>query len=369
MKILHIIPSLQIGGAEILTVNLAVAQKKLGHDVCICCLMYPPETGTLISSASANNIPVYFSYCRHEPRLLPIIKLMLLIRRICPDVVQSHLPRSNPAATIAARLAGVRCIVATYHNPIIWSNKRQRRWGRFAARWQDGIFCDAEIIKKKLIEYNPSVADKARVLYPGVITKRTPRFPENYHEIKKKLCMTGSEKLAGIVARLAPVKGHAVLIDAAEQVIRHNPNVRFLIVGDGPTKNDLYKVIIQKNLEKHVLLTGYVHDIDSIFSILDLYVLPSFSEGFPLCILEALVFGIPIVATNVGGIPEVIKSGVNGILVEPNNPGKLSDAILKTLADPVAMACMKMNAIESAKSFSIENTAQNAIKLYEEIRR
>lgn len=286
MKILHIIPSLRIGGAENLTVNLAVAQKKLGHDVCICCLMYPPETGALFSSVSANNIPVYFSYSRHEPRLFPVIKLMLLIRRIRPDVVQSHLPRANPVAAIAARLAGVRCIVAAYHNPIIWANKRQRWWGLFVTRWQDGIFCDAEIIKKKLIEYNPPAAKKSRVLYPGILTERTPHLPANYAEIRQKLCMTGSEKLVGIVARLAPVKGHNILIDAAEEVIRQNPHVRFLIVGDGPNKDQIYNSIIQKKLEKFVMLTGFVPDLNSILSILDLYVLPFFLKDSPCAFLN-----------------------------------------------------------------------------------
>lgn len=369
MKIVHVIPSLAMGGAETFAINLAAAQKSLGHETAICCVMSPPEKGVLFKRAQDFNIPCYYSYSKHEPRVMSTIRLVSLIRHIAPDVVQSHSPRANSCTTVAARLGGVKCIAATFHNSFIWANKRQQKWGRWTSHWQDVIFCDAEFIRKQLIKKCPIAQRKARVVYPGIFMPEQLVLPEEKKLFREQWGIRENEKLVGIVARLADVKDHNTFIDAAEIVSRANQHVKFLIVGDGPRKDDLGKMIHQKILGDRIILTGYIPRLDSIWGILDIFVLTSLSEGFPLSIIGALAAGTPVIATNVGGIPEIIKHGENGFLVAPRQIDDIAYHITTLLNNPLMMKQMQTNARATANSFQIENAAMKLIDCYKEFTR
>ncbi len=369
MKILHVIPSLEMGGAERLTVNLAAAQIALGHEVAICCVMMPPERGRLYNTAQKLGIKCYYSYSKHEPRIMPTIRFARLIKKLSPDVVQSYLPRANSCTAVAAKLAGIRCIIATFHDSIIWANKHQRKWGRWTARLQDGIFCDAQCIKKCLIEDCPRAAHKTRVVYPGIPDKTLIFTEEEKRAFRQKWGISEEDRLVGIVARLAQVKDHFTFIGAAEILLRNAPRIKFLISGEGPLKDQLKRHIVEKGLERSVLMLGFVPSIEIVLSILDIFVLTSLSEGFPISILEAFAAGLPVVATNVGGIPEVVQPGENGFLVEPRQPARLARKIQTILDDSVLMAKMRKNTRKTTGHFRIEKTAQRTIDCYEEISR
>ncbi|MBN1901058.1 glycosyltransferase, partial [Candidatus Sumerlaeota bacterium] len=347
MKILHVIPSLDTGGAEQLTVNLAYAQKQAGHEAELCCIMTPPEKGALYEKAQSFGFSCHYSYARHEPRFGSVWKLRRLIRSISPDVVQSHLPRTNAVTTIAARLSGVRCVISTFHNPYIWKNKRQEKWGRFTSFLPDGFFCDSNSIRDNLIKFRPGLEKKIRVVYPSLPFHEIRASREDIADFRKTLGIGEKDKLVGIVARLADVKDHNTFIDAARIVLEKEKNVRFLIVGDGPQKNLIDNKIREQSLENKIHLAGYIPNLDIIWAQLDIFALTSISEGFPLSILEALNAGVPVVASKVGGVPEIIIHGKNGFLSPPREPELFAEHILHLLRDEILLEKMRRNAEQS----------------------
>jgi glycosyltransferase involved in cell wall biosynthesis len=130
------------------------------------------------------------------------------------------------------------------------------------------------------------------------------------------------------------VKGHTSLISAAPHVCRDIPGAIFVLIGDGEERLNLEKQVRQAGLEKNFLFLGHRSDVPELLACCDLSVLPSEAEALPNSLLEAIAAGLPVVGTCVGGIPEVIMDGVNGLLVPPKNPQALSEAILRILQDP-----------------------------------
>jgi glycosyltransferase involved in cell wall biosynthesis len=358
-----------MGGAEQLTVNLAYAQKKSGYDTALCCVMTPPEKGALYQRVCDLEIPCYYSYSIHEPRPGAILKLRRLIRSLLPDVVQSHLPRTNAVSAISARLSGVRCVIASFHNPYIWKNKRQEKWGRFTSFLPDGFFCDSNSIRERLIEFSPRLEMKTRVVYPSLPFHEIEASRESITDFRKSLGIGEKEKLVGIVARLADVKDHDTFIDAAQIVLKEEKGVRFLIVGDGPQRKYIENKIREKKLEGNIHVLGYVPNLDIIWFQLDIFVLTSISEGFPLSILEALGAGIPVVASCVGGIPEIVKNGENGFLTPPKQPQLFAENIIRLIKDEILLEKMRRNAHQCIRSFHIEDMAEKTIQYYKELSR
>ena len=369
MRIVHVIPSLDMGGAEKLTINLALAQRELGNEVSLCCVMTPPEKGALYPKILEEGLSCSYSYSKHEPRPLQIYRFVKLLKRLGPDVVQSHLPRTNSCTTVAARLAGVRCIVASFHNSMIWKNRRQKKWGLLTERWQDGLFCDSKFIRKRLVELCPRSGRKTRVVYPSVSLPDVKVQENEILEFRKKWNIADDEKIVGIVARLAKVKDHDTFIDAAEKVLKRRSKVRFIIAGEGPRKKEIETRIREKNLSDKVLLAGFLPSLVALWKLMDLFVLTSRLEGFPVSLLEAFASGVPVVATNVGGIPEIVKPGQNGFLVDPGNPAETADRILEYLETPDLEASMKKNARATAGEFTIDKMARRCIELYNELSR
>jgi glycosyltransferase involved in cell wall biosynthesis len=144
----------------------------------------------------------------------------------------------------------------------------------------------------------------------------------------------GNELLIVVVGRLSPEKGHRCFIDALLQVSGKSDSVKALFVGEGHERESLQKIIQQNGMEGKIFLTGYQEDVASFYHASDIVVLPSLQEGMPVVALEAMMFAKPVVASSVGGIPEVVLHGETGFLVEPQNPAALADALLSLINDP-----------------------------------
>jgi glycosyltransferase involved in cell wall biosynthesis len=166
------------------------------------------------------------------------------------------------------------------------------------------------------------------------------------------------------IGRFDPAKNHELLIDAFAIVSGNFPGTKLLLIGEGDYRARIMKKVVKNNLTNHVDFLGVRKDIARILSGCDIFVLSSISEGFGLALVEAMAMGLPVVSTNVGGVREVVRDGVNGILVEPNAPGAMAEAIEELIKDKERREQMGKKGIEIAKGFDIQITTRKYNELY-----
>jgi glycosyltransferase involved in cell wall biosynthesis len=226
---------------------------------------------------------------------------------------------------------------------------------RILSRVTDKIVAVSESIKEDIIKYDKIDPSKILVIHNGVdISKFAP--DGRFHDIRKEFAITDSDVVIGFIGRLVPAKGIEYLIDAFSHLERNLKNIKLLIVGHGSLLDRLRERAHEHSINGSVLFTGERHDIPDILSGIDIFVMPSVAEGLPNSLLEAMAMRKPIIATSVGGIPEVIRNGINGLLVPPRNAESIITAI-KKLLDKRHLA-KKMG--QSARYFVEENLSIQA---------
>jgi glycosyltransferase involved in cell wall biosynthesis len=318
LRIAHVTLGLDMGGQEKLLVEFAqhVDRKCFALE-----FLSLGSRGTLAEEIEAHSWPVT---ALNEPTgLRPglVLRLARFLRRRKIDVVHTHDVRPLIYGAVAARLARVPSVVHTRHGQDSRITPRQRALVRFAARLTDRFVCVSEDSARLTIEQGVAAA-KVRAIINGIDVEQ--------------FAYTGPQPRGPVVtiARLSPEKDIANLIRTAAIVAGAEPGFRLEIAGDGPCRVDLEALIDGLGLKDRVRLLGQVRDVRSLLGRASLFVLPSVSEGVSLTLLEAMARGLAVVATRVGGNPEVVVDGDTGQLVPARNPDALADAMLALLRDP-----------------------------------
>ncbi len=219
--------------------------------------------------------------------------------------------------------------------------------------------------KGDLVKWERINPNKISVIYNGM------NFSNHCGEtdvakIRKELGLRDHEKIIGSVGRVEHQKGYDLLIDSATEVLSQIPDARFIIVGDGSKEGELREQIKRLGLEGKVLLTGWRLDASLILRTFDLFVMTSNFEGMPIVLLEAMALGIPIITTTVGGIPEVVKDGENGLWLTERNPFKLASIIISLLSNDAERKRMGLDGMRKYQSYyQAEKMADNYMNLYE----
>jgi glycosyltransferase involved in cell wall biosynthesis len=212
---------------------------------------------------------------------------------------------------------------------------------------------------------------KLKIIYNGVDLS-TFNQPLNGSKIKKELGI-GQQPVVGMVSRLIPSKGHKTLVKAAECLLNKGYNVKYLIIGDVLIPGDKYlgelKALVHRlGLHNHILFLGAINNVPEVLKIIDIGVLPSFNEGFGRVIIEYMAAGKPVVATNVGGIPEIVVGGRTGYLVPCGDADSLARSIVSLIDNSVSAKKMGENGrIRAEKLFSNEKNISETQELYLEI--
>ncbi len=252
-----------------------------------------------------------------------------------PDVIHTHMYRADIVGTravVALREAGRRApyIVSTVHSSRIRSHE-DRELLRQLTPEMDQLIAVSRSIEQKIADEHRTGAP-VRLIYNGVDLERYD------HQgpcctLRDEYGMEPGSLIVGVVARLEPEKGHQTLIEAWPDVLREVPEAYLLIVGEGSRRDVLEQLAASSRVAHRVVFTGRRDDIPAVTAALDVAVLPSWREAQGLSILEAMALSRPVVASDVGGIPEMIEDGVTGLLVEHDNPVALAAAIVKLLTD------------------------------------
>jgi glycosyltransferase involved in cell wall biosynthesis len=270
----------------------------------------------------------------------------------------------------AARRVGIP-VVSVSHGwtAATWKVRCYEALDRWALRWMDGVVCVSQAQAEKV--RRAGVADAKIVMIRNAIGEES--FVEAHPAGRSEL-MSWFEKpvrwLVGAAGRLSPEKGYAVFVAAAARVVQKEPEVGFVLFGDGPLRQDLTRLVTEHGLQGRFVLAGFRNDLRSLLPNLDLGVMSSFTEGLPVVLLEMAAAGVPTVAAAVGGIPEVIDEGRTGYLVPPNDPDALARRIEELLLDlPKRSTMAEAARLRVRREFSFDAMAQQYHDLFRKLTR
>lgn len=220
-------------------------------------------------------------------------------------------------------------------------------------------------LKQFVIEKVGVSSDRLRVVYNGVDTLPYCEATE-VDLLRKELDLPEQDRIVGVVGNLYPVKGHQYLIDGIPSILEKCPNTSFLFAGRGHLETELKEQVHRLNLDRRVHFLGLRQDISRILALLDVFVLPSLSEGLSMAILEAMIAEKPVVATNVGGNPELVLDGETGFLVFPRDSRALAESVTKLLVDrEQAMKFAERGKHRAEGQFSLRTMARAYETLYD----
>ncbi len=273
----------------------------------------------------------------NEPRSFS--KLVSFLKEYKPDVVQTHVLKANLMGSMAARMAGVPVVIGT---EMTLKDTAPSRFGRVRDRFIQPLTslalqrCDSFVVTSEFIrkEWQSSFGPKSfDVVYP-------PFNLEKYQAAMQLKRGKSAGNKIGFIGRLSDEKSVDKLLEAMKIVVSKKPEARLFIVGTGPLEATLKEYSKSLGLEKYVEFTGYKSNVFEALRELDIFVLSSRTEGAPIVILEAMAMGLPVVATSVGGNPEMVEDEKTGILVPPQDPSAMAAALMELLGDGKKVAAM-----------------------------
>lgn len=269
-----------------------------------------------------------------------LLALVRLMRRVRPHVVHTHTAKAGTLGRLAAYLTGVPVVLHTYHGHVFqgyFSPARSRVFlaiERALARRTDRLLTVSETVRQELLGLGIGRPERFTVLPLGLDLDRFVTCETLAGQLRAELGVGVATPLVGIVARLVPIKAHEVLFEAAATLAAELPEARVLVVGDGERRAELEALADRLGLAGRLRFLGWRRDLDRIYADLDLVALTSRNEGSPVSLIEAMAAGRAVVATRVGGVPDIVEDGVTGCLVASGDARGLAEAIGALLRDP-----------------------------------
>jgi glycosyltransferase involved in cell wall biosynthesis len=357
MHILHVETGKHLYGGALQVLYLIKGLKKQGCRGTLVC-----AKGSKIGEAAAGFAPIHEIPMVGEldPRF--VLRLRRIIRTEHPDIVHVHSRRGADLwGIMAARLTKTKVVLTRrVDNP-------EPRWvARTKYRLCDRVITISEGIRQVLLSEGVP-AHKIDCVPSGVDSGKYNQ-PCETHWFGDEFGLKPDEKVIGVIGQLIPRKGHRYLIEAAPEILKHYPETRVLFFGQGPLRHDLQKLCERFHVADKVHLAGFRTDLDRILPCLDLVVHPATMEGLGVSLLQAAAAGVPIVATRVGGIPEIVHDGVNGYLVASNDTLQLAAAIIRLLRDPKRTLAMGLAGRQFVRAgFSVEKMVERNLSVYHQM--
>lgn len=376
VKVLRVITRLNIGGPAQHVIFLTAYLDGQKWDSGLVTGLVDPHEGDMSDLAVAHGIvPVVIDTLRNGAGIVAdlrsFVRLYHLFRRERPSIVHLHLFKARMLGGLAARLAGVPVVVETLHGTLfaqyfhsalswllLWAE-------RFLGRLVDAIITVSEEVAREVVRLRVATPAKVHVIPLGLELERFREILMGGGALRDELRVPTSAPLVGFVGRLVPIKGCGYFVDAAAQILRAVPKARFVIIGDGPQRLALEAQVSRFGLKERVRFLGWRRDLEHLYPDLDVVVLSSVNEGTPVSVIEAMAAGRPVVATRVGGVPDVIEDGVNGLLVPPKDASALADAVVSLLREPARGQQLGSAARQAVyPRFSIVRLVQDIEALY-----
>ncbi len=354
MKILQVIPYFCFGGAETMCENLTYALTKLGHSVTVVSL-YNEKT-PISQRMEAAGIRILYLDKKLGLDISMVTKLAKIMRREKPDVVHTHLDVIKYAVA-AAKLSGIRRCVHTVHNVA-----HEEAGGRlqkiintvyFRLGWSVPVALSPEV-RRTIVSFYNMKEEKVPVIYNGVDLSRC--LPKTGYELTKPVQLLH-------IGRFNYQKNHRGLLEAFSAIVQKHPDCCLNLLGDGELRPEVEAYAEELGIREKVIFHGSQSNVYPYLHSADIFLLPSRFEGMPMTIIEAMGTGLPVVASAVGGVPDMLRNGDSGMLVS-QEPQSVSDAVLKLLNEEALRRTLGENARKDSVRFSAEHMAASYCSTY-----
>lgn len=345
LRVLRAITRLNIGGPAIHAILLTRGLQNERFSSVLVTGLEGPHEGSMRDLAARHGVcPRVLRELGREVSPLNDLRATLamyrLIRRGRPHIVHTHMAKAGTAGRLAARLARVPIVVHTFHGHTFHSYFGPLKTRLFIeiertlARFSDRLIAVGDAQRADIAKYGVAPLEKIVTIPLGLEIEQLLDAERARGQLRSELGLNGHGKLVGIVARLVPIKAHEVFLEAAVRIRDAEPSTTFLIVGDGERRDELEAMVHHLGLKQSTRFLGWRGDMREVYADLDVVTLSSNNEGSPVALIEALAAARPVVATNVGGVPNVVRDGTSGLLVPPRDPEALANGILTLLRDP-----------------------------------
>lgn len=364
LSVLHINHKNCVGGSALQMLRLARHQRRRGLRVTI---LTRPST-EWEKERCRGEVKIVYANLSGSFDLASVTRIARLVRKEGIDIIHAH----KGADLALGLLASVRVPVGgvVVHRTVAFPLDRLNSW-KYRLRRVDRIIAVSRAVKEELVQSGRIDPARVVVVHRGLELDRFEPAVPPAEGLAAEFGIPEGERVVGMIANVLRHKGHEVLLGAAARVVRRIPRTVFLLVGeltDADLMGRLRRRVKDLSLESRVRFTGFRNDISDIAKLFDVGVLASTSEGFPNVLLEQMAVARPVVATRVGGAPEIVADGETGILVPPGDPQALGDAIAQLLEHPELGREMGMRARRRVElEFSMEKQVRRIEDVYQEV--
>ncbi len=368
-RVFFLVDSFEIGGTETQAVELALRLDPSRYAVTLGCLKMRGPLLTKLEGSTVSVMEWNAGGGVNSPRgIYQILRLARFLRRRRFDVVHAHDLWSNLFAIPAARLARVPVTISSRRDlaHLAWYTPRRRKFLRHLQSLSSAVLVNSVQIRDQLIHEDGFRPEIIRVVHNGIDIDRFNRPAATRGRLFPRL---GNCTLIVSTGNMhTDVKGHPTLIAAARRICGKFPQIKFILIGDGKKRAEFESKVSELGLQPNFLFLGSRENVSEILACCDIAVLPSQAEGFSNALLEYMATGLPTVATDVGGNPQVIENGVNGLLVKPGDPAALADAISSLLENPNFASQLGVAARDRVRRhFDFAQLTSNVDALYTEL--
>jgi glycosyltransferase involved in cell wall biosynthesis len=357
MHILHIETGRNLyGGALQVLYLLRGLREKRVENILVC------PTGSDICQAAAPYADVRAMPMRGDLDLPFGLRLVRLIQACRPDVIHVHSRRGADLwGALAARSRGVPAVITRRVD-----NPEPALVARVKYRFYSRIVTISEGIRRVLL--SEGIPKDRIVCVPSGVDHQRYRQPCDRRWFQREFDLLPTHRTIAMIAQFIPRKGHRLLIEAARQILVSCPDARFLLFGKGPLEKDIQRLCEHNRIADKVIFGGFRDDLERILPCLDLLVHPAEMEGLGVSLLQAAAAGIPIIASRVGGIPEIVLDGLNGYLVEVGDIGAMTDRVRKILTEPATAKRLGSAGLKMVQSrFSTAAMVNGNLSVYRDV--
>lgn len=361
LKVMHVIEDLEKGGAERVLINLVSGLPVQLFQPMVCCLT---KKGRMAAELEERGMRVVALHKKPGVDVGLLWRLQKLLRTQQTDILHTHVFTANLWGRLAGILAQVPVLITHEHSTFTIADQTRQRIEQQLARKTTQIISVSEQLRRRLVETSGLPDDKVITIHNGLRLPITVNEATRM-ELQREFELDRFNPLIGSIGRQEVRKNYPLLLEAMPNILEHYPQAGLLLIGEGPETPQLKRLVQTKGLAGNVVFAGHRQEVYEFLSFMSVFCLPSQTEGISMAILEAMAAKVPVVATRVGGNPEIIADNRYGVLVPANDRHALTTALLETLNDREA-ACTRAQAGQKfvLENFSEQQMIQRITTLY-----